>query len=294
MWPPGSAGLRIAAGAGSPGPSVGRARPAAPTATVAVAAPTATLPAEALPARPIFSADPPVARSTSGPGSRIAIARRVLRSVVRNSRHSGHRARWRWVCAEARRRASWDSMRFVRTASAGGGALVDDLHQRDARPVHDDPRGARRDVQLGSQLPVGEPVELTTHQRVAVAGRQRAEVLEQLAQVGAALVGRRRLVARCGREVIAIDRVQVDAIGPHPAELVETAVAHQPVEPGPQVHRAVVAAQRAVRAPQRLLHHVLGGGRRRAGSGWRSAAALRGSGRGSARTPPRRRRETRR
>jgi hypothetical protein len=142
---------------------------------------------------------------------------------------------------------------------AGGGALVDDLHQRDARPVHDDPGGAWRDVQLGGQLLVGEPVELSPYQRVAVAGRQRAEILEQLAQVGTALVCRRRLVARCGREVIAIDRVQVDAVGPHPAELVEAAVAHQPVEPWPQVHRAVVAPQRAVRAPQCLLHDILGG-----------------------------------
>ena len=115
-WPPGSAGLLIVAGAGSPGPSVGSAMLAAPTATVADAAPTATLPADALPASPIFSPAPPAARSTSGPGSRIAIARRVLRSAARNSRHSGHRARWRWVRADARRRVSWASRRFSRTA----------------------------------------------------------------------------------------------------------------------------------------------------------------------------------
>ena len=105
---------------------------------------------------------------------------------------------------------------------------------------------------------MAEPVELAPDQRVAVAGRQGAEVVEELAQLGAALIGRRRLIARGGRRLaIAVDRVQVDAVGAQPAELVEAAVAHQPVQPWPQVHRAVVATQRAVRAPQRLLHHVL-------------------------------------
>ena len=42
------------------------------------------------------------------------------------------------------------------------------------------------------------------------------------------------------------------------AELVQAAVADEPVQPGGEADGGVVAAQRAVRADQRLLHDVLG------------------------------------
>ena len=86
---------------------------------------------------------------------------------------------------------------------------------------------------------------------------QHRKVAEQLAQARAALGSNRRLlVHRCG-DALAGDR-QVDRVGPHATQLVQAAVAHQPVEPRAQVDRAVVAQQRAVGAQQRLLNHVLG------------------------------------
>ena len=110
-----------------------------------------------------------------------------------------------------------------------------------------------------------EPVELAPHERVALLVRQRREVVEEVANAGAA-VGRvlglapRRRGEHDRHEVV----VERDVVHPHPAELVERAVAHEPEQPRLEVHRAVVAHERAARAEHRLLDDVLGDAGRRA------------------------------
>ena len=59
------------------------------------------------------------------------------------------------------------------------------------------------------------------------------------------------------RLVAGVQQVQGDRVGARPRDLVQAAVAHEAEEVGPDLDVAVVAAQRAVRAQQRLLHDVV-------------------------------------
>ena len=55
-----------------------------------------------------------------------------------------------------------------------------------------------------------------------------------------------------------VDVHRVDAIGGGLAQMIERAVAGDPVKPGPRVDRPVVGEDRGVRRREHLLEHVLG------------------------------------
>ncbi len=123
-----------------------------------------------------------------------------------------------------------------------------------AGAVHEAARGDDGQPELGRDLVVGEAVELAPQERVALELGQAGDVVEQGAQRAAALEDRGGTVGAVGdlRGALELDRV-----GAHPRALVQAAVACEPVQPRPQLEHARVALQRAVRAPQRLLHDVL-------------------------------------
>ena len=113
----------------------------------------------------------------------------------------------------------------------------------------------RRDAQLAGELVVAEPVQLPPQQRVPLRRRERGDVGQQALDRVALLEHR----VRCRREH-ALRHVGV--VGhrreARAAELVQAAVADEPVQPGGEADGRVVAAERAMGADQRLLDDVLG------------------------------------
>ena len=87
--PPGTAALRSATGAGSPGPkTIGAA-------TVALTANTATPPAVALPPALSLTAKPPSSSAIPAGGTSASVPRRVVRRRSRSVRQALHVSRWR-------------------------------------------------------------------------------------------------------------------------------------------------------------------------------------------------------
>ena len=106
---------------------------------------------------------------------------------------------------------------------------------------------------------VRDAVELSAQEGVALVLGERRQVAEHVADPAAALGGDLRLGSvRGAKRAALVSVVEHDGVRPHPRELVERAVADQPVEPGPQFDVALVASQRTARTQHRLLDHVLG------------------------------------
>ena len=128
------------------------------------------------------------------------------------------------------------------------------LGQRDPR-AHEQRLDARhrRLHRLGDLL-VGERVHLAQHQRGALGLRQLVDVADEQAEL-LALVD---LVGGAGAVLGEVDVHRVDADRLGAAQVVEAAVARDPVQPGPDVDRAVVGEHRVEGGGEHLLQHVLG------------------------------------
>jgi len=103
-------------------------------------------------------------------------------------------------------------------------------------------------------LLIGHRVHLTKQQRRSLCLGKLADVGQQLAELLTILdplVGRGRLDDRMGVH-------RVPALGDRLAQMVEGAVAGDPVEPGPQLDLALVGEDRAVGVYEHLLEDVLG------------------------------------
>ncbi len=150
-------------------------------------------------------------------------------------------------------------------ALAVGGARFAPAHEVRAGTEHEALGRLGAQAELSRDLLMREAVELAADERVPLLLRQRREVVEQLAHTGTA-GGRALGLARGGRcDHHGCDLVvERDRVHAHAAELVERTVAREPEQPRLQVHRAVVAHERAAGAQHRLLHDVLGDARRRA------------------------------
>ncbi len=258
--PEGSARLVAACGAGSPGPKTCTPTPTAPavmaTPAAAVAVDLTIAPfAVAAAALPVSS---PKATTISGTGTRIAAAGACPQpgaevAAVAAGRHvavGGGRSAPALVVGLEQVRAHDLAVARARVT------LLDEV---EAGAVDEVLRRLRADAELLGERGVGDAVDLAAQQRVALLRGQAREVAEQVADLAAALDDRVGL-ARLGRAQHApvLGVVEVHAVGAHPRELVERAVAREPVEPRAQLDLAVVAAQGAARAQHRLLHDVLG------------------------------------
>ena len=192
--------------------------------------------------------------SSSGPtGKTAASARFVWRSWRLKSWQRSHVRRWRRTGGLVRRRPSATSPSSSRTssqvssrasaasASADAGAHEQRLDRRD--------RGLHR---LGD-LVVGERVDLAQQERGALRLGQVLHVRHQLAELLALvdLVGGREAVL--GQ--VHVHRVDADRL--RLAEVVERAVARDPVQPRPHVDLAVVGVDRVEGGREDLLQHVL-------------------------------------
>jgi hypothetical protein len=82
---------------------------------------------------------------------------------------------------------------------------------------------------------------------------QALDVLHEPAQVLAARGLGGRIEDRGARKLVDLGRR-----GHRPAQVVDAAVVRDAVQPGPQRHRAVVVAQRAIGAQEDVLQDVLG------------------------------------
>ncbi len=106
---------------------------------------------------------------------------------------------------------------------------------------------------LGDLL-IGERIHLAQHQRRPLGLREALDVVDEEAELLALvdLVGRRRAVL--GQ----VDVHRVDADRLDLPQVVEAAVARDPVQPRPHVDRAVIVEDRVERGREHLLEHVLG------------------------------------
>ena len=134
------------------------------------------------------------------------------------------------------------------------GARLGGLGERDTR-AHEQ-RLHRRDGGLHrlGDLVVAERVDLAQQQRRALRLGQRLDVLEQLADRLAALDVLDRGLAVVGE--VHVHRVDADRL--LAAQMVQRAVARDPVQPRAHVDRALVGEQRVERGREDLLQHVLG------------------------------------
>ena len=137
--------------------------------------------------------------------------------------------------------------------AAGGVARLERLGEADARADEQGLDGGDGDAERAGELRVGEALELAHQQRRALLLGQAAHVVDQAAEVLAALGLGQRVVQRRARDVHDVGRGRR-----HAAELVDAAVVGDAVEPGAQRHGPVVGAQRAVRTEEDVLERVLG------------------------------------
>ena len=193
--------------------------------------------------------------SSSGPtGKTAASARFVWRSCLRKSWQRSHVRRWRRTGGLVRRRPSATSPSSSRTSSqvssrASAASASDDAGAHEQRLDRRD-RGLHR---LGDLL-VGERVDLAQQQRGALRLGQVLHVRHQLPELLALvhLVGRRQAVLG----EMHVHRVDADRLGL--AQVVERAVARDPVQPRAHVDLALVGEDRVEGGGEDLLQHVLG------------------------------------
>ena len=252
--PPGSARLWAVSGAGSPLLKTSTPMPTAPAPTAASVA-------------PVFSAAPLLPATTPVPVSR-------PRGAARGQ--DGHRAPGvlqpgaEAPAAAARRQVAVDGGGCAAATVVGLQQYRPDVPAvRRARllmldqvlPGAVDERlgRARGRAELEREGGVRDAVELAAQEGVALVLGERREVAEHVADPAAALAGHLRLGRVGGAEHAALfSVVEHDGVGPHPRQLVERTVAHEPEEPRPQLDVALVAPQRTARPQHRLLDHVLG------------------------------------
>ena len=137
---------------------------------------------------------------------------------------------------------------------AGQQPRLGGLGERDPRA--DEQRLDARDGRLHrlGDLLVGERVHLAQHERGPLGLGQLVDVADEQPEL-LALVD---LVGGGGAVVGQVDVHRVDADGLDPAQVVEAAVARDPVQPRPHVDRPVVGEDRVERGGENLLQDVLG------------------------------------
>ena len=257
--PPGSATPAAEIGARSPGPKtwffISYAPPAAITAVVTTAA--ALMPAglDAPRGPDRLAAEQRAAeqkrrRGQDAQAAAVVLERRAKRAARRArgdvSQRGDRRAVVGVVCAQQ------VGAHVIAVGAAGGRCTG----QRLAGTQDEAAAGSGRDAELGRDLLVRQAVDLAAQQRVALALGQVGDVGERGGQPVAPLEqGVDALDAR--RLVAGVQQVQGDRVGARPRDLVQAAVAHEAEEVGPDVDVTIVAAQRAVRAHERLLHDVV-------------------------------------
>ena len=225
---------------------------AAPAPTVALAPPaTCALPAEAEPslARKSFL------KISSGPtGSMAASAWLFSLSCFLKERQRSQPRTWRRAGALELDQALGDLAELQAHLVAAQLARLGGLGERDAR-AHEQ-RLDRRHGRLHRlcDLLVGERVDLAQQQRGALGLGQLVDVGEQLAEALAA----DRPVARGHAVVGEVDVHRVDAHRGRAAQVVERAVARDPVQPRARVDLALVGEHRVEGRGEDLLQDVLG------------------------------------
>ena len=187
-------------------------------------------------------------------GASAARALLSLRSWARNS-VQGSQLRTCW-------RTGPDALRRPSAASARSSWTSPQVSRRDWLASASVIRArTRSDLTLGTvvsietrDLLVGHRVDLAQEQRRALRLGKVRDVGEQAAELVAvldALEGR-------GPVLVRVDVHRVDALGDGPAEVVEAAVARDPVEPRARVDVPRVGEHRLVGGDEDLLEHVLG------------------------------------
>ena len=187
-------------------------------------------------------------------GKRAARAFSLERTWERKSAHSSHSRTWRRTGPETLRRPSAASESSTRTSpQVSRRAWLASASEIRARTSSDLTEGTRGLHRRGDLL-VGEGVHLAQQQGRALGLGKFLDVDEELAELLAVvdlLGGRGGLDG--GHHVHRFLRV-----GGRFAQVVEAAVAGDPVEPGAQVDLALVAQHRFVGVDEDLLQHVLG------------------------------------
>ena len=254
--------LTIATAARPAAAFVATALTPAVSAPPAPAAPAAAPPAPAVaPAALLAPAVVPTCASRnffsmiSGPTGKIAAS--ALLVCLRWSRNAAQRSQDRDVAARRRAdpvQALGCLAELLAHLLAGHRARLGGLGERNAG-AHEQ-RLDRRDRglhRLGDLL-VAQRVDLAQQQCGALRLGQRLDVLEQLADRLAPLHVLDRRLAVVGE--VHVHRVDADRL--LAAQVVQRAVARDPVQPRAHVDRAVVGQQRVERRGEDLLQHVLG------------------------------------
>ena len=233
----------------------------------ACSAPPAAAPAAAVPP-PAAAAVPPLAAavvprwassvflsSSSGATGKIAAsALLVSRSCLRNVGAAVARAQ---VAAHGRARAAQalgDLAELVADLLAGQQPRLGRLGERHAGAHEQRLDRRHRGLHRVGDLLVGERVDLAQQQRGALRLGQVLDVGDEEPEL-LALVD----LVRGGRAALGqVDVHRVDPDGLGAAQVVQRAVARDPVQPRPHVDRPVVGEHRVERGGEDLLQHVLG------------------------------------
>ena len=211
--------------------------------------------------RAVAAAPPPTRCRTpaSGPmpiGGTSARSRDAGGLQVRRGTRGRRRrsCRWRSACSDGPALLVVGGQQDVADRRAVGVARLGGGDQPGPGALDQLARGRGRDLQRARHLVVAEPVELAHQQRRALLLGQVGEVLDQPPQLVAAAERRVDVLARAG--AVAVGELgRGEAVA---AQLVDAQVAHDAVQPRLELDRAVVVAQRPVRAQERLLHDPLG------------------------------------
>ena len=195
-----------------------------------------------------------LSRSSGPTGNSAASALLVSRSCLRKVAQRSQVRRWRRTGRARPRQALGDLAELLADLLARQQPRLGGLGERHAG-AHEQ-RLDRRDGglhRLGDLL-VGQRVDLPQQQRGALrlgqllhVGDQEPELLAPVDLVG----GRLPVLGQ-------VDVHRVDADGLGAAQVVERAVARDPVQPRPHVDRALVGEDRVERGGEDLLQHVLG------------------------------------
>ena len=225
----------------------------APPAAAAPPAPAAAVPPEAAAVVPSWARIVFLSRNSGPTGYSMAIARLLARSCLRKCAQRSHVRRWRRTGRGRAGDALGDGAELHADLVAGQQARLGGLGQRDPR-AHEQ-RLHRRDGglhRLGDLL-VGQRVDLAQQQRRALRLGQVLDVGDQEPELLA-------LVHLVGGGQAALGEVHVHRVHAdrgRAAQVVERAVARDPVQPRPHVDLALVREDRVERGREDLLQHVL-------------------------------------
>ncbi len=193
--------------------------------------------------------------SSSGPTGKMAASAWLLSlSSLRNVRQRSQSRRWRRAGGLILTRPSATSPELAAHLLAAELARLGGLREGDAGAHEQRLHRGHGGVHRERDLLVGERVDLAQQQRGALGLGQLLDVADQLAEALAA----QHLIAG-GEAVLGevdVHRVHADRGGA--AQVVERAVARDPVQPRPHVDRALVGEHRVEGGGEHLLQDVLG------------------------------------